>query len=333
MTVTFSDAQLPSKLPTDNEPLDFTLDTDPVECVVSVEFPGVSWETVWQTTQDSPSGKFGPLYAGSSRVGSAFSVVRTGGWPGGVPFNLHVKEKETVTPKVAALHVPPVTPTALYSLSGSSVLVDRSGNGKTLSLNSGSVALNVPCLLPSPATGQWGTGLILSNGFSQLLGPAASFVYGTTAMTIFGVVAVSDLSNAGIRTIAGCGWWAAGHIDWIFQAVSDGIGGCKLQYTAPGSSTFTGTHDLPNSQWETVMLRRSASGNTVRLTVGPIANTDTSNVQPNSFSAVGTETFGIGWIPDGGTQGWLGAFVDFGFYPSEWADSDYTAQRALVLAL
>lgn len=105
MTVTFVDAQLPAKLPTANEPLDFTLDTDPVESVVSVEFPGVAWETVWQTTQDAPAGTFGPLYQGSSRVGSAFSVVRTGGWPGNVLFKLHVKEQAAVTPSTTGWDV------------------------------------------------------------------------------------------------------------------------------------------------------------------------------------------------------------------------------------
>lgn len=279
---------------------------------------------------------FYPFFATSSvdLLTNIFSVLRQGGW-GSFQEREKIRIFEQPPAKTGALHVPPIPATALYALTGNdaSVVLDRSGNARHLSLNTNSHVLNAPCLLPSPATAQLGPGSTLSGGPNQLLGTAADFVYGATAMTFFGVVAVNDLRVSGARTFASCQLWQSGHTDWIYQAVSDGAGGCKLRYTGPGGVAFNGTHDLPNATYETVMFRRSANGHTMRMTVGPIGNTDTSTSMPDSFTAVGGETFGVLFAGDGGSEGWRGAAVDFGFYPAEWTDAMYTTERARVLGL
>jgi hypothetical protein len=94
VTVSTSDPTLPARLPSRYEALSIDVTTDPVECVISLLYPNGNWDMVYQ------DGVFANTYRDSTRVSSHFEIVRAGGWPSGMTFELKVKES---TPALSTL--------------------------------------------------------------------------------------------------------------------------------------------------------------------------------------------------------------------------------------
>lgn len=89
MAVTTPDTVVPGKL-LRYEPLDFDVTTSVTEVTISIEYASGAWDMVYQ------DGRFAAKFAGSSVVGSHFTIVPPrGGWP--EMYYARVKEIATVS--------------------------------------------------------------------------------------------------------------------------------------------------------------------------------------------------------------------------------------------
>lgn len=226
----------------------------------------------------------------------------------------------------------------LWALNGDSaaVLLNRATQGGPLQHELGSATQRVQDIVPGD-TCQFAIGGPSTNPAhfrNNLIVADTEFVY-ENGFTILMRVCLSQGEVAIERFVQGCGIWASGHVDWAVSVVPSG-GLNVLKFQGSGANV-TGTHGLPDGFQETIMIRRQGDGlggARVRLTVGDIANTDEFTGLPPAFAAVGGESWGLGFIPDGGTASWIGAMADVGNFAGDiYSDAEYTTQRNRMLGL
>lgn len=243
MSVTFLDPQYPSRLPSRNEVLDFTITTDPADAVVTMEHESGVWETIYQ------GGRFALKYRASTLDGSTFHVRRSGGWPEGRWYVPVTEAPPLLTTQWEVLHDFDFTTFPTQAVELGSVVYTLSLGGYTWNVK-------------SSVGGSPGQQQVLGSGFS-LLSNSRPWASGSTQMgsaislplsslpgynsakrqAILGVVDTSQILGAGEQ-------FAVGHWDWLglpsaaqtITAASQRAGGLRFRAT----NSFEVCHYAPS---------------------------------------------------------------------------------------
>lgn len=315
MTVTFLDPQYPSKLPSRQEVLDFSIDSDVTGFTMSLLYPSGFMETIYQ------GGMWGQFYKASTLVGSTFHVQRAGGWPVG-RFSLPMTE-QTVA------HIPALMDAtgaraawAFDELSSGGVTIDRTGNGNTLALSSAGGGASQPDIIPGARSYY-----IYTSGTIGLLSGDSAFAYGSSAFTV--ALRVSFRVNGGAQFLLGNTNGDGSGLNTNWELWLNSAGKLEYRYGANGASAVSSlTLPLVGPDWTVVSLRRSADRLSATLGVG--STYDTVTVPANSGFGSGTLRFGQ---QTSGAGKMLSGFKDAVIWDGLQTDEQITANVKKALGL